>query len=247
MDGDYNYAAFSFAMDEPGIQRWLRDGPKPGTTAPDFSAESLDGGRLTLSALQGKPVVLEFGSYTCPIFCGQIPAMEAAARRHPEATFLVVYTREAHPGEVTPHHRTLADKRAAARRLVTEEQLIRRVLVDDLDGTVHRAYGGAWDTVYVLDADRTILLRQAWTHPADVEHVLDELAAGNAVTPRETVNMAPPGPQPMGHGLLRGGEQALFDFYRTAPPPIQERLRESPSEPVHTALAKHATQALPTI
>lgn len=238
MDPDYNYKAFSFAMDRPGIERLLREGPKPGASAPDFTLESLSGERVSLAELRGKPVVLEFGSYTCPIFCGQVESMEALAQHHLEATFLVLYTREAHPGEVTPEHRSLQDKRAAARRLVSEEPISRTVLIDDLDGSVHRAYGAAWDAVYVIDAAGTVLLRQAWTHPEAVDGVLHELAASKTVTPRETTEMAPPSSRPLGEGLLRGGKQALFDFYRTAPPPVQQRLRESPSEAVRAALSE---------
>jgi hypothetical protein len=111
MDKDYNYKAFSFAMDPAGVERWLREGPKPGAPAPDFALRTLEGGRVSLSELRGRPVVLEFGSYTCPIFCGHVEPMEAVAERHPEATFLVVYTREAHPGEVTAEHRSLDDRR----------------------------------------------------------------------------------------------------------------------------------------
>ena len=52
------------------------------------------------------------------------------------------------------------------------------MLIDDLDGTVHRANGAAWDALYVIDADGTVVLLQVWTHPGEVEEVLDELAAG---------------------------------------------------------------------
>ena len=235
-DSDYNYRAFSFAMDDVGIGRWLREGPKPGQAAPEFSLKTLDGSVVSLTDLRGQPVVLEFGSYTCPIFCGQIKAMEAITHRHPEAAFLVVYTREAHPGDVTPEHRSPEDKSAAARRLLTEESITRTVLVDDVEGTVHRAYGGAWDAAYVIDASGTVVLRQAWTHPDEVEQVLTELAAGRPVAARETTDMAPPSDRPMGEGLLRGGKRALFDFYRTAPPPVQQRLLVSPSAAVRAAL-----------
>src|SRR5215467_4555728 len=111
---DYNYSAFSFAMDGVGVDRWLNEGPQAGEKAPPFSLPTLGGDVIELEDLAGRPVVLEFGSYTCPIFCGHIPAMENVARRHPEAAFLVIYTREAHPGEITPEHRSVEAKQAAA-------------------------------------------------------------------------------------------------------------------------------------
>ena len=237
-DYDYNYPAFSFAFDEVGAAQWLREGPRAGSPAPEFRLETLEGDSVSLSDLRGRPVVLEFGSYTCPIFCGHVEAMERVAGRHPEASFLVLYTREAHPGEMTREHRTLEHKRAAARRLVDEEHMRRTVLIDNLDGSVHRAYGAAWDAVYVIDAHGNVVLRQLWTHPGDVESVLDDLAAGKTVAPRETTDMAPPGDRPMGEGLLRGGKHALLDFYRTAPSPVQKRLQQSPSEQVRAALSQ---------
>lgn len=192
---------------------------------------------ISLEDLADRPVVLEFGSYTCPIFCGHIPAMEGVARRHPEAAFFVIYTREAHPGEVTPEHRSLESKQAAARRLLNEEHLSRTVLIDNLDGSVHHLYGPAWDSVYVLGSSHKVALRQAWTHPDEVESVLAALASGSAPTPHQTTGMAPPAGAPMGQGLLRGGKQALIDFYETAPPPVKERLRQSPSPEVQEVLA----------
>jgi hypothetical protein len=110
------------------------------------------------------------------------------------------------------------------------------VLIDDLGGAVHRRYGGAWDSVYVIGPDGRVVLRQAWNHPGRVDEVLHELASGQDMRPRETTDMAPPSGRPMGEGLLRGGTRALRDFYETAPPPVQQRLRESPSQPVQDAL-----------
>ena len=236
--GDYNYASFSFALDQPGVEQWLEQGPKPGTLAPGFEAESLDGGTVALADLRGRPVVIEFGSYTCPIFFANVEPMEAVAARHPEAAFLVIYTREAHPGELTPEHQSMEDKRRAAKRLAAEEPIGRTLLVDDLEGTVHRSFGAAWDAVYVIDADGVVVLRQAWAHPDQVEAVLANLASGQMVEPRETIDMASPSGRPMGEGLLRGGKRALFDFYRTAPPPVQQRLRQSPSQAVRAVLSE---------
>lgn len=108
---EYNYPAFSFGLDGPGIETWLRDGPKPGELAPAFELPALDGGMIRSSDLLGRAVVIEFGSYTCPIFCGHVPAMEALAKRHPDVSWLVIYTREAHPAKL---RRSTAASRTSA-------------------------------------------------------------------------------------------------------------------------------------
>src|SRR3974390_2655042 len=100
--GTYNYEGFSFALQVGAYEAWLTQAPALGTAAPAFELPDLTGRTHRLADLRGKPVVIEFGSYTCPIFCAQIPVMEEISHRHPDAAFLVIYTREAHPGEVTP-------------------------------------------------------------------------------------------------------------------------------------------------
>lgn len=53
---------------------------------------------------------------------------------------MFVYTHEAHPGERVPHHDSFETKLANARLLCDEVGIRRPILVDDHDGTVHRAY-----------------------------------------------------------------------------------------------------------
>ena len=52
--------------------------PKAGNAAPDFEAERLSssgqrsGEQLRLSDFRGRPIALQFGSYTCPVWRAQI-------------------------------------------------------------------------------------------------------------------------------------------------------------------------------
>src|SRR5438067_2461247 len=139
-DDGYNYESFDYRSEVAELERWLTEGPRIGDPAPDFELADLEGNCLRLSDFRGQPVVLEFGSYTCPIFSDRVTPMEQLAREHPQASFLVIYVREAHPGEIQGAHRSLAEKRSAAHKLVLEEALTRRALVDSMDGATHRAY-----------------------------------------------------------------------------------------------------------
>ena len=78
--------------------------PKPGDIAPDFEAERMSGGgqrsgdRIKLSDFRGKPVALQFGSYTCPVWRCQLDRFnEIYSELKHQYQFLTVYTREAHP------------------------------------------------------------------------------------------------------------------------------------------------------
>ena len=53
-----------------------------------------------------------------------------------------LYIREAHPGEDLPHHDSFQRKLDHARKFREQFRVRRRILVDDLDGAGHRAFGG---------------------------------------------------------------------------------------------------------
>ena len=64
---DFNGVEYNYE-DWPGPSRVAFDAFKQiahaGDPAIDFTLPSIDGGEVTLSALKGKPVVLEFGAIT---------------------------------------------------------------------------------------------------------------------------------------------------------------------------------------
>lgn len=73
----------------------------PGEIAPDFTLQTIHGTEWSLSDHRDTYVVLEFGSYTCPMFRRQIPGMAQVARRWTgdEVAFVLVYQTEAHPNQ----------------------------------------------------------------------------------------------------------------------------------------------------
>jgi hypothetical protein len=100
-------------------------------------------------------------------------AAEYASR---EVTSLFIYTREAHPGEHMPHHTSFAQKLAQARALRDEHGVRRRILVDALDGPVHRLYGALPNMTWIILRGGTIAYKAAWTDAADVRLALEQVA-----------------------------------------------------------------------
>lgn len=82
---------------------------------------------------------------------------------------MFVYTHEAHPGERVPHHDSFETKLANARLLRDEVGIRRMILLDDLHGTTHRAYGGLPNMTWVVDRGGTIAYKSSWTSAAGVE------------------------------------------------------------------------------
>jgi hypothetical protein len=94
-----------------------------------------------------------------------------------------VYTREAHPGENVPHHDSYQRKLACARLLREEAGIGRDILVDDLAGTVHRAYGLMPNMTWVIDRGGRVAYKANWTSAANVEAFLGRFLAARGVSP----------------------------------------------------------------
>ena len=226
---DYNYAHFDFTKESLEKLHWHEHAPALGATVEDFELPVIDGNEWRLSDCLGAPVVIEFGSFTCPIFCGRIEAMEDLAASFPDATFVIIYVREAHPGEVTPSHDGMEDKIAAATRLQSSEQIQREILLDHVDGSIHRRFGANYNGVFVLDAQARVVLRRRWNEPSDVRRALSAFADGRYPVPSDALSFGTPCDRlPPGEEILnRGGVQALVDFASNAPTGIARMLEAS--------------------
>src|SRR5262249_45180319 len=78
----------------------MQEGPRVNDKAPDFKLKTMDGKEtIQLSKRIGpKPVVLILGNYTCAPFRGLYAALDGLPQKYNgDATFLMVYVREAHP------------------------------------------------------------------------------------------------------------------------------------------------------
>lgn len=176
----YNYESFSGPdMLKHAARSGFRSGPKPGESAPDFELRSLNGEKVRLSDFEGeKNVVLTFGSATCPFSAASIHGLNRLYEEFSdssEVTFLYVYVREAHPGEKVPAHQSENDKREAAALFRDEEEIEMPILVDDLDGRVHRKYGKMLNPTYVIDKSGRVAFRSLWTKAAVIAEALAEL------------------------------------------------------------------------
>jgi hypothetical protein len=84
-----------------------------------------------------------------------------------------IYTREAHPGENYPAHTSFEQKLQYARDFKEIVGVRRLILVDDLNGTTHRAFGTLPNMTYILNSAHTILFRANWTDPLTIRFALD--------------------------------------------------------------------------
>ena len=63
-----------------------------------YTLTDLNGNAVNLEDYKGKWLVIESGSLTCPMYVKRKALLENQGK-HPDVEWLVVYVREAHPGE----------------------------------------------------------------------------------------------------------------------------------------------------
>ena len=174
IDTLYNYPHFNFSS--YNLEHF--EGPKVGERAPDFQAIDLNGKKIHLSDFQGKIRVLESGSITCPVTIGTTKSMQELVKKYPDVAFLLLYVREAHPGEKISAHSSFEDKFNCAQRFKEEEHVNQLILVDDLKGTIHKQYGLFPNFTYVIDKEGYISFRTPWNVPDKLDDILNAIQEG---------------------------------------------------------------------
>ena len=132
-----------------------------------------------------------------------------------------LHTREAHPGEHLPAHRSFEQKLAHARTFAEHFGIERPILVDDVAGTGHRLYGMLPNMTYLVSRAGRVLFRADWTDGPTIRAALDYVVAARArrrtgmrLKPFyvESVGYRWSDPRAFQEGLAIAGPQAVSDF-----------------------------------
>jgi hypothetical protein len=103
------------------------------------------------------------GSYTCPMTNAAGPVLEGLHEEFGrDVGFLMLYTREAHPGERYPQPTTFEEKSEHARRYRERDGVTYPIAIDDIDGTLHQALDLKSNAVYVMGVDGNVAYRAIW-------------------------------------------------------------------------------------
>lgn len=219
----YNYD--SFRRDMMKADMHFRGGPEPGSVAPDFDLPTVAGGRFHLRHYAGqRPVLIEFGSITCPMTSGARPGLIKLFNDFRERVKVVsVYVREAHPGENYPQHLSAEQKMRQASDWVQLDKVPWTVAVDTLDGATHEAYGPLPNSVYLIDRAGHVAFRALWAGQerllrGKIEELLKRTTAGEqSVNLGQQENLVIPllhGGAEIDRTLARAGDRAKQEFRR---------------------------------
>ena len=194
-------------------------GPAAGDPVKDYDFTDLDAGRtVKLSDFKGKWAVLETGSSTCSMYTKNIPDMDSLAQEFPDVEFLVIYVREAHPGERLHQHKSQGEKLEAARLLKPRYKEFRRILVDSYEGDYHRAHGAMPNTIYVIRPDGTVHYRCNWATTEALRVALSERDRFHTLENADVKSLkAARGLGVTLRTMWTGGFLALWDFIMATP------------------------------
>ena len=216
---DYRYKRFTTRLLFRDL-RFRKGAAKPGDPFPAFELFTTDGERLVNSDVFGdKPVLFIFGSMTCPMTSSAAPSVQKLFDRFGDrVNFVMLYVREAHPGENISQSESINDKLQQARALKEFYGIDWTVAADNIDGDLHRALDPKPNSAYLVSSNGTIVFRSLWAADyAALSQALDAVVAGRTPEKDQSTTMIVPVARAMGHVqavMERGGPQAVRDLWR---------------------------------
>lgn len=136
--------------------------------------------------------------------------------------FFIVYVREAHPGENFPHHTSMEQKILHANKLRELENVKIPILVDDLEGSTHKAYGLLPNMLYLIDREGIVVYKSDWTDAHELEGMCASLVRLDDMNDRqvpiirkgvsERLHWIPMDPKHRERIYRRSGEKAIKDY-----------------------------------
>ena len=215
---EYRYKNFTTSLLFRDL-RFARGAAAPGDRVPAFELLTTNGDRLTNSDVFGdKPVLFVFGSMTCPMTASSAPSVQKLYEEFGERVdFVMLYVREAHPGEYFGQAETIKDKIKSARALQEFYGIDWTVAADTLDGELHRALDPKPNAAYLVNSDGEIVFRSLWA--ADygaLRMALEDAADGKAVRRAQSNKLLGPVMRSMGkvrEVMERGGPQSVRDLW----------------------------------
>jgi thiol-disulfide isomerase/thioredoxin len=220
---EYRYKKFTTRLLFRDLQ-FRRGAAGPGDSFPEFELVTTKGDRLVNADIfDDRPVLFIFGSMTCPMTASSAPSVQDLYDEFGDRIeFVMLYVREAHPGENYAQSETMEDKLESARALQAFYGIEWTVAADNVDGDLHRALDPKPNAAFLTNSKGDILFRSLWAADYDaLRQALDDAAAGRAMISTQSNRLIGPVARAMGmvrEVMERGGPQAVSDLWRAGFP-----------------------------
>jgi alkyl hydroperoxide reductase subunit AhpC len=185
-----------------------------GAPAPEFTAETVDGVVVQLSDFRDKRhVVIMTGAVTSPMCAFELPAINQLQEKFADRPiiFFLLYTRESHPAEYFGAHTSLEVKRAYARALQKLEDVRFPIIIDHLDGRIHRAYGVWPNSLFVVHKDGRLIFRSNMANHRELSQFLDDVIAADTAAANGKVLHLQYSERVIGHEADQATHQRVYE------------------------------------
>lgn len=172
--------------------------------APDFELPSLEGGRIRLSALRGRVVIINFWTTWCPACVGEMASLAALQRKYPNNLTILGVSLDFVPDEHghlgghteeepaaskghshSPHDSSAVSERLRERiaRVVRARNVHYPILLDEHNLAGGRYNGGELPTTAIVDAQGFLRRRFVGARTPEVLEAMIEEASQDWTTP----------------------------------------------------------------
>lgn len=219
-DADYRYDRFTTKLLLRDL-RFHRSSLAPGDPLRISSMTDASGATVRLSGT-ARPVLLVTGSVTCPMTASAMPTLLGLHDEFgDQVDFVLLSGREAHPGESYPQPKTEAQARERARTLQSHHDVPFSVVVDDLDGRLHRLLDGKPNAAFLFDRDGILVFRALWSSDERLRGALEAVVTSKPQLKAESTAMLRPMARAIGYVeevISDAGRSARRDLWRSAAP-----------------------------
>ncbi|MBV1930248.1 MAG: hypothetical protein KUG71_00915 [Porticoccaceae bacterium] len=229
-DESYRFEHFSIKV-MLGDMRFSRDALGPGQPFPDRLVTMSNGASKNLYQLaDGKPLLLVTGSITCPMTVSSIDDLnQLQAELADKINVVLVYVREAHPGENFPQPQNLEQKIKNAHQFQNDYDIDFPCIIDELNGPLHHLLDVLPNSAHLISSDGEILTQALWMGDSGwLDSVRRQVTLGSGVADNGIKQPAAVSQQMLmpflkGAGyihdtLKKAGDQAYKELVWGAPP-----------------------------
>lgn len=214
----YRYERFTTSLLFRDL-RFRKGAAGPGDSLPAFELVTTDGDGLVNQDLLGnKPLLLIFGSVTCPMTASAMPfLLQLHTEFGDRVGFIMLNVREAHPGEHFRQPGTMEEKLKHARALKQFYKIPWTVAADNIEGNLHRALDPKPNSAFLANSDGIIVFRSLWASDKKaLRQALESVVAGRKPDQAESQALIGPVSRAMGQVqevMERAGPQAVKDLW----------------------------------
>ncbi len=172
---EYLIDGFNLAVMMKDI-RFSRNAMRTGDIIRDLAVMTDKGEKTSLHRFaDNKLMLLVAVSITCPMTISCLPFLRELQQTYDKKINIVlIYVREAHPGENYPQPKTLEEKRSYALKFKKAYRVDFPIIIDELNGVQHQSLDTKPNSLHLIAPDGKVLFQSLWASDGSVINAINQ-------------------------------------------------------------------------